>query len=244
MRRRSRSASPAVELGRARGPNEAGEAEAASLLCAEDTPVGGPSPGAHAHTNGHGKPPTQPAEPAAAKAGRVVAAVAYWFFSVAWTWVFHDWFCGQMLGCGCTWPWAGGSSDCNWHHTTALKCPWCLASPAASKWTQRSSTIVMFVVFAGLARKLHQASHGAPEAGLSWALAKVVALSLLSFFCTEFFWIVLYGRVFETGRGYPCFVFYKPGQCTTYTTVSVPVPGELGVGNQELHKGPGGGLRG
>ena len=34
--------------------------------------------------------------------------------------------CGFLFDCGCTWPWSGLDSRCNFYqHNTAHKCPWC-----------------------------------------------------------------------------------------------------------------------
>ena len=34
--------------------------------------------------------------------------------------------CGFLFDCGCTWPWAGLDSACNFHqHNAVYKCPWC-----------------------------------------------------------------------------------------------------------------------
>jgi hypothetical protein len=34
--------------------------------------------------------------------------------------------CGFLFDCGCTWPWSGLDSECNFHqHDTVHKCPWC-----------------------------------------------------------------------------------------------------------------------
>jgi len=34
--------------------------------------------------------------------------------------------CGFLFDCGCTWPWSGLNSKCNFHQQNAVhKCPWC-----------------------------------------------------------------------------------------------------------------------
>jgi ABC-type Fe3+ transport system permease subunit len=34
--------------------------------------------------------------------------------------------CGFLFNCGCTWPWSGLDSKCNFYqHNTVHKCPWC-----------------------------------------------------------------------------------------------------------------------
>ncbi len=34
--------------------------------------------------------------------------------------------CGWLFDCGCSWPWAGLDSGCNYHNEQAPeKCPWC-----------------------------------------------------------------------------------------------------------------------
>ncbi len=34
--------------------------------------------------------------------------------------------CGFLFDCGCTWPWSGLDSGCNFHqHNAVHKCPWC-----------------------------------------------------------------------------------------------------------------------
>ncbi|MEY3758696.1 MAG: hypothetical protein RIR39_187 [Pseudomonadota bacterium] len=34
--------------------------------------------------------------------------------------------CGFLFDCGCTWPWSGLDSRCNFHQQNTLpKCPWC-----------------------------------------------------------------------------------------------------------------------
>ena len=34
--------------------------------------------------------------------------------------------CGALFDCGCTWPWSGLDSGCNFHQYNAVhKCPWC-----------------------------------------------------------------------------------------------------------------------
>jgi hypothetical protein len=34
--------------------------------------------------------------------------------------------CGFLFDCGCSWPWSGLDSRCNFYqHNTAHKCPWC-----------------------------------------------------------------------------------------------------------------------
>ena len=35
-------------------------------------------------------------------------------------------FCGLLFDCGCSWPWAGLESNCNFHkEDAAYHCPWC-----------------------------------------------------------------------------------------------------------------------
>ena len=35
-------------------------------------------------------------------------------------------FCGLLFDCGCSWPWAGLESNCNFHKAGAAhRCPWC-----------------------------------------------------------------------------------------------------------------------
>ena len=35
-------------------------------------------------------------------------------------------FCGLLFDCGCSWPWAGLESNCNFHmEGAAYHCPWC-----------------------------------------------------------------------------------------------------------------------
>jgi hypothetical protein len=35
-------------------------------------------------------------------------------------------FCGLLFDCGCSWPWAGLESNCNFHKEgAAYHCPWC-----------------------------------------------------------------------------------------------------------------------
>jgi len=36
--------------------------------------------------------------------------------------------CGFLFDCGCTWPWSGLDSRCNFYnHNTIHKCPWCVS---------------------------------------------------------------------------------------------------------------------
>jgi hypothetical protein len=36
--------------------------------------------------------------------------------------------CGFLFDCGCTWPWLGLDSGCNFHQqNTVYKCPWCVS---------------------------------------------------------------------------------------------------------------------
>ena len=38
--------------------------------------------------------------------------------------------CGFLFDCGCTWPWSGLDSGCNFHQQNTLhKCPWCASWP-------------------------------------------------------------------------------------------------------------------
>lgn len=141
------------------------------------------------------------------RAGDMASHVLYIAFSFTTMIVFHDWFCGIVLGCGCTWPWAGGAKYCNWHNPSGLKCPWCLASPRASIWTQRSSPLTMILLFVFLDSYRRNGK-------VSWAAQ--LGLPVVAFFFVEFWWTFFYSQVLSTGDGYPCFIWYKQGECTEY----------------------------
>jgi len=52
--------------------------------------------------------------------------------AVYWMWVFHDKMCGEVMRCGCTWPWDGGWKRCNIHNSEGPRCPWCVAAGAST----------------------------------------------------------------------------------------------------------------
>ena len=43
----------------------------------------------------------------------------------AFDYIWHNQYCNLIFQCGCTWPWAGGSSHCNIHNPNGPHCPWC-----------------------------------------------------------------------------------------------------------------------
>lgn len=45
----------------------------------------------------------------------------------AFVWAFQIPYCGALFQCGCTFPWAGGATNCNIHDYHTPNCPWCMA---------------------------------------------------------------------------------------------------------------------
>jgi uncharacterized membrane protein len=59
--------------------------------------------------------------------------------------------CGLLFACGCSWPWSGFVSACNYYHTVAgHRCPWCASQIAG--WLSVSLAIAAGVSTALLAR--------------------------------------------------------------------------------------------
>ena len=159
----------------------------------------------------------------------VMRTVAFGGVSILWAWIFHDKFCGTVLGCGCSWPWDGGWRNCNYHDPNLATCPWCRASPLASYWTQKSSPISMVCCYVLLpspkARSDGNSDAVAAETRRSRRFVLrllILVLPFLVFFVVEFWWTYVYGRLLYPE--YPCFVFYKEGQCTEYSDYQPDVP--------------------
>lgn len=55
---------------------------------------------------------------------------------------------------------------------------------------------------------------------VSWAAQ--LGLPVVAFFVVEFWWTFLYSQVLSTGDGYPCFIWYKQGECTEYEEFEGP----------------------
>jgi hypothetical protein len=69
----------------------------------------------------------------------------------------HNQYCALIFQCGCTWPWAGGSSHCNIHNTVGgPKCPWCMASPETVFWTRDTTTVALMFLGYAVTAYLHQ----------------------------------------------------------------------------------------
>ena len=80
------------------------------------------------------------------------------FASIAWgvMYVGHDWLCGAVMRCECTFPWRGGWARCNAHNAMGgPRCPWCTAPYWVSVLTQKSCAAVMICgVRGGIRRTL------------------------------------------------------------------------------------------
>lgn len=88
------------------------------------------------------------------------------FASIAWgvMYVGHDWLCGAVMRCECTFPWRGGWARCNAHNAMGgPRCPWCTAPYWVSVLTQKSCAAVMIAAYA--------VGFGAPSSDPSRALA-------------------------------------------------------------------------
>ena len=64
----------------------------------------------------------------------LIQAAAAGYGSKLFNWVFHNPYCGLLFRCGCTWPWAGGGDNYNFHNPTGPKCPWCNVKNTSLAW--------------------------------------------------------------------------------------------------------------
>lgn len=75
--------------------------------------------------------------------------------SYGFNWIFHNPFCGVIFRCGCTWPWAGGWSNCNVHNASGPKCPWCNVRNTSLAWlawaiTTETTVALMVAAYAAV----------------------------------------------------------------------------------------------
>jgi hypothetical protein len=63
-------------------------------------------------------------------------------------------FCGLLFDCGCSWPWTGLESSCNFHKEgTAYHCPWCEYPVAGLGSTLLAVCSGVLVALLGLGRE-------------------------------------------------------------------------------------------
>ena len=121
-------------------------------------------------------------------------------------WVFHNRACGLLFRCGCTWPWAGGWANCNFHNPSGPKCPWCNVRNTNLAWlapaiSSEFTVVAMFVAYAAVwFRQLLQ--HVEPTV---WRLASRVVAAFGTFVGQALVlgWIFF---AFSTPE-YPCFLW-------------------------------------
>lgn len=73
------------------------------------------------------------------------------YTTIAWGVMFvgHDFLCGAVMRCQCTFPWMGGWSRCNAHNlNSGPRCPWCTAPYWTSVLTQKSCAMAMVTAYA------------------------------------------------------------------------------------------------
>ena len=109
------------------------------------------------------------------------------FAAMSWGLMFagHDYLCGVVMRCQCTFPWAGGWARCNAHNAFGgPRCPWCTAPYWTSVLTQKSCAVAMLAAYAvgvrggvGAVRNEHDASDAfsccskcEDEAGGEWKM--------------------------------------------------------------------------
>jgi hypothetical protein len=126
----------------------------------------------------------------------------------------HNPYCGALFRCHCTWPWAGGSSRCNIHHSSGPRCPWCnvrntglakLAFAITDTFTVSMMILSYCLVMAWQGRpwRVDRAQGGYAKAipGRHRAirsLAPVLTFIILGF---------AMGLAFYMGTDYPCFLW-------------------------------------
>eukprot|EP01100_Stratorugosa_tubuloviscum_P001749 TRINITY_DN1397_c2_g1_i1.p1 TRINITY_DN1397_c2_g1~~TRINITY_DN1397_c2_g1_i1.p1 ORF type:complete len:243 (+),score=79.21 TRINITY_DN1397_c2_g1_i1:58-786(+) len=110
------------------------------------------------------------------------------FFALIINYIFHNNWCNAMFKCGCTWPWAGSWSNCNYHNPNSIHCPWC-ASPTWALWTTEELEMgVMILTYIWILAK-----------GKNWAIA--ITGSFISFFASG----AVVGLIYKIATGYPIY---------------------------------------
>ena len=66
----------------------------------------------------------------------------------AFDYIWHNQYCNLIFQCGCTWPWAGGSSNCNIHNPNGPHCPWCESPKTHTQFLVDDRVMVMLMVLA------------------------------------------------------------------------------------------------
>lgn len=127
-------------------------------------------------------------------------------------WALHNPYCGLLFRCGCTWPWAGGWADCNYHNVRGPKCPWCNVRNTSLSWLApaiSSEFTVLAMLSAYGAVWLRQRGHVMPSVKqvLARGAAAVAVFVLLG---------LVLGWIFFTWStpDYPCFLWIVDRQKT------------------------------
>ena len=159
----------------------------------------------YAHfSSSHSRPPSlSPSLLVSLSLCEIVLMIA---FAYAFNRIVHNWYCGFLFQCGCTWDYQGGWANCNVHHPDTPSCPFCDASPS-TVWLIDYLTVFLVMAVCYLMVFARQFLTSRRHADV------YRPLSFLARFVTPVIVFFAYNAImaffFDVGTGYPYFMWFK-----------------------------------